>query len=73
MMLLLNFSLTKYGSEPHQTELRYKSQDKVQLFWPLLGSKETAELLKLVVKMANEAVLIFALYKLSDFPAALFV
>lgn len=72
MMLLLNFSLTKYGSEPYQTELKYKSQDNVHLFWPLLGSKETAKLLKLVVKMANEAVLIFALYKLSDFPAALF-
>lgn len=44
MMLLLNFSLTKYGSEPYQTELKHKSQDNMHLFWPLLGSKETAKL-----------------------------
>lgn len=46
-------SLTKYGSEPYQTDLKYKSQDNVHLFWPLLGSKETAKFLKLVVKMVR--------------------
>lgn len=42
----------------------------MQLFWLLLGLRETARHLKLIIKIANEAVLIFALYKLPDFPAA---